>query len=389
MAVIQHPAGVAAVLVASIVAILLFSRTSAGRSFFRFLPVPFYCYFVPILLGTFGILPSQSPVYKWFSQHVLPPCLILLLLGSPWRELIRLGRQAALAMIVGCVGMFAGSVAAYILLRENLPDGSWMASGALLGSWTGGSANMMAVKEALSMPESLLAPLIIVDTVIAYSWMALLIALAGFQPRINGWLHADLKGLDDVQRSMPSGAQESVSRLTKVLVLVLAIVVGESSVWFGRALAATNVFGWSAMTWTVILATGIGLLFSITPVRRLESAGASRTGTGLLLILLASYGAQTNLRAILESPVFMAFGVIMVGVHGILMVVGGRLLRIPVFYLATASQACIGGPVSTPIVSGVYQPALTHVGVVLALLGGAAGTYIGLMGAAVCRSFGG
>jgi uncharacterized membrane protein len=73
----------------------------------------------------------------------------------------------------------------------------------------------------------------------------------------------------------------------------------------------------------------------------------------------------------------------MVGVHGLFMIVFGRLFRLPMFYLATASQACIGGPVSTPIVAGVYQPALIHVGVILALIGGAIGTYIGLLGAAV------
>ena len=389
MRMMEHPAVLGATLVGLVALLTVFSKTSAGRAFFKFLPVPFYCYLLPILASTAGLLPPHSTLYKWMSQHILPPCLVLLLLGSPWGELARLGRQALLAMGAGTIGMVAGAVAGFAVLSSRLPPDSWMAAGALLGSWTGGSANMMAVKEALSMPESLLAPLIIVDTVIAYGWMAILIAMAGYQDAIDRTAGADRRTLDQAVSSagVHSGPDASAPVLKIRLAMVLtAVVSGELTLWLGRILAkAAPGLNLSAMAWTVILATTAGLIFSVTPVRRWESAGASGLGTTILLLLLTSYGAQTNLRAILQSPAFMAFGVIMVLTHGTILYLLGRLWRLPMFYLATASQACIGGPVSTPIVAGVYQPSLTHVGVILALLGGAIGTYVGLAGAAVCR----
>lgn len=389
---ITHPAALAAVLVGVVAGVVGFSRTPAGGRFFKFLPVPFYCYFIPILGATAGVLPAESPLYKFLSQHVLPPCLVLLLLGSPWGELGRLGRQAMLAMGVGTLGMFAGAVIGYVVVRSQLPPDSWMAAGALLGSWTGGSANMMAVKEALSMPGPLLAPIIVVDTVMAYSWMALLVALAGVQGKIDAGLHADRVTLDrvvDESNARPAVASASVRMSNKIWMLLAAVATGEGALYLGKILSKAVVqIELSAMAWTVILSTLAGLIYSLTPARRWEEAGASKMGTTILLILLTSYGAQTNLRAIAESPAFMAFGAIMVGTHGLILVLAGRLLRLPLFYLATASQACIGGPVSTPIVAGVYQPSLTHVGVILALLGGAVGTYVGLLGAAVCRWIG-
>ncbi len=385
---ISHPAAIGSILVLTAAGLVLFSGTRAGKSLFRFLPVPFYCYFIPIVLATAGVLPNASPVYKFFSQHVLPPCLVLLLLGSPWGELWRLGRQAILSMGIGSIGMVLGAAVAYRILVGRLPADSWMAAGALLGSWTGGSANMMAVKEALSMPESLLAPIIIVDTVMAYGWMAILIAMAGYQSHIDLVLNADRRTLDGIRRSTESsdgGSRAADGVRGAGLVILAAVIAGEGALWLGSNVFAARLPILSGTAWAVILATLIGLILSVTPARRWEDAGASKIGTRVLLLLLTSYGAQTNLRAIAESPAFMAFGAVMVAVHGFTLALFGRLLRLPLFYLATASQACIGGPVSTPIVAGVYQPTLTHVGVILALIGGAVGTYVGLFGAILCK----
>lgn len=389
---ITNPWFLALILVGLVAAITTFSKTQAGGKFFKFLPAPFYCYFIPILCATAGLFPASSPLYKFLSQHILPPCLVLLLLGSPWGELARLGRQAILAMVIGTIGMVAGASIGYAAMAERLPRDSWMAAGALLGSWTGGSANMMAVKEALSMPESLLAPLIIVDTVIAYGWMALLIAVAGYQIQLDIRLRADRQTLDRLpQITEGSGANSSTSGRVVCYagMILLAVALGEASFHLGPVLVKLAAgFNLSASAWAVILATAIGLICSVTPVRHFEEFGASKAGTTILLLLLTSYGAQTDLRAILKSPAFMAFGAIMIGVHGLVLVIFGRMFRLPMFYLATASQACVGGPVSTPIVAGVYQPKLTHVGVILALIGGAIGTYVGLFGARICHWLG-
>ena len=60
-----------------------------------------------------------------------------------------------------------------------------------LAAWTGGSANMIAVKEALAVPDAVFAPMVIVDTVVPYLWMGLLIAMVGLQPAFDRWNRAD------------------------------------------------------------------------------------------------------------------------------------------------------------------------------------------------------
>ena len=54
-----------------------------------------------------------------------------------------------------------------------------------MGTWIGGSANMVAVKEILGLPDGGLGPLVIVDTILSYAWMALLLAAARYQRRFD------------------------------------------------------------------------------------------------------------------------------------------------------------------------------------------------------------
>ncbi len=52
-----------------------------------------------------------------------------------------------------------------------------------------------------------------------------------------------------------------------------------------------------------------------------------------------------------------------------------KLIKVPFFFVAVGSQANVGGAASAPIVAAAFHPALAPVGVLLAVLGYALGTY--------------
>ncbi|MEO2019832.1 MAG: DUF819 family protein, partial [Fuerstiella sp.] len=56
-------------------------------------------------------------------------------------------------------------------------------------------------------------------------------------------------------------------------------------------------------------------------------------------------------------------------------VIVGKLIRSPYFFLAVGSKANIGGAASAPVVAAAFHPSLAPVGVLLAVLGYALGTY--------------
>ena len=84
---------------------------------------------------------------------------------------------------------------------------------------------------------------------------------------------------------------------------------------------------------------------------------------------------KMNVTSVIESPGLYLVGLIWICIHAALLLIVGRLIKAPVFFLAVGSQANIGGAASTPIVASAFHPALAPVGVLVAVIGYALGTY--------------
>jgi uncharacterized membrane protein len=134
-----------------------------------------------------------------------------------------------------------------------------------------------------------------------------------------------------------------------------------------------------------VLATTFGLLASFTPARRLEGAGASKVGTVLLYVLIATIGMQMDIGALFTNPGLFAVGGVWIAFHALVMFAVARALRAPLFFLGVGSMANIGGAASAPVVAGAFHPALAPVGVLLAVLGYALGTYGGWLAGQIMR----
>jgi uncharacterized membrane protein len=82
-----------------------------------------------------------------------------------------------------------------------------------------------------------------------------------------------------------------------------------------------------------------------------------------------------DLIAIFENPGLFLLGIIWILFHMIFLFIVAKIIRAPYFFVAVGSQANVGGAASAPIIAAAFHPALAPVGVLLAVLGYAAGTY--------------
>jgi uncharacterized membrane protein len=71
--------------------------------------------------------------------------------------------------------------------------------------------------------------------------------------------------------------------------------------------------------------------------------------------------------------------------HVCLLFAIAKLVRAPFFFVAVGSKANVGGAASAPIVAAAFHPALAPVGVLLAVLGYALGTYGAILSAELMR----
>jgi len=383
-ALVTEPTAIAGILTAIIAALFWLSGVTRLKRLFDVLPVVLFAYFLPTIATALRIIPPQSPAYDWITRYMLTVALFLLMITVDLRSVVRLGPMALIMMLAGSLGIMIGAPIILLLFGPVLPHDAWKGIAALTGSWIGGSANMVAVAESVGTPDNLLGPMIIVDTVVGYGWMAVLLVLSAWQDRFDRWNRAHREAIEVTNRHLAAlDARRTPLDLRSAGLIVLG--------GFAAATLAVTVGGWlpelgnpkiiSHMTWTVLLVVTVGLILSFTRLQRLEEEGASRMGYVALYLMMAAVGAQADLRAVLEAPVFLLAGVVWIAIHVTVLLIVARLIRAPLFFVATGSMANIGGTASAPVVASMYHPAMAPVGLLMAVLGYVVGTY-GALGVA-------
>src|SRR5271154_2585646 len=152
------------VLIAVESSILYLAANPRTKHLFSFLPSMFWIYFLPMVLSTCGVIDAKSPLYAGITKYLLPPALFLLLLNVDIKAISRLGPAALIMFFAGSFGIMFGMVISFIIFKPLVGPQFWAGFGALSASWTGGSASMIAVKEALNTPDAVFLPMVIVDT---------------------------------------------------------------------------------------------------------------------------------------------------------------------------------------------------------------------------------
>jgi uncharacterized membrane protein len=372
------------------------SRHPFWQRFYAVVPALLLCYFLPSLLNTFGIVDAeQSNLYYVSSRFLLPACLVLLTLSIDLPAIGRLGPKAIIMFFTGTAGILFGGPLAMLFVGlispETVggtgPDAVWRGLTTVAGSWIGGGANQTAMKEVFEVSNETFSQMVAVDVIMANIWMAVLLFLSGRAARIDAWNGADTRAIEDLKDRVTRFQSRHARNITLPdLVFMLAIAFGVTGFahavagWLGPWIEAhapglARLSLTSEFFWIIVVSTTIGVLLSFTRVSRLEGAGASKVGSVMLYVLIASIGMGMDIGAVLDNPGLFGVGAVWISIHATLLIVMARLIKAPLFYLAVGSQANVGGAASAPVVASAFSPTLAPVGVLLAVLGYAVGTY--------------
>ncbi|CAN5523439.1 DUF819 family protein [soil metagenome] len=366
------------------------------RKFYTFVPSLLLCYFIPSLFNTFNIISGEaSGLYAVASRYLLPASLALLTVSVDFNAILRLGPKAIIMFLTGTAGIIIGgplailaiSVFAPEIVGGTGPDAVWRGMATIAGSWIGGGANQAAMLEVFGASGALFSIMVTVDVIVANIWMAFLLFGAGRSEKIDKYFKADASAIEEV-RDRIENYRAGIARMPS-----LADTMGVVGVGFGITaiahLIADFIAPWiqehapdldrfsltSPFFWIVVIATTLGLVLSFTRVRKLEGVGASRIGSVFLYILVATIGMQMDLTSIFYNFELFLVGLVWMMVHISLLLIVAKFVKAPFFFVAIGSQANVGGAASAPIVASAFHPSLAPVGVLLAVLGYALGTY--------------
>jgi uncharacterized membrane protein len=386
-------------LLALILGFVFATRDREGwQRFYTFVPIILVCYLVPSLMVTFGLIDTEeSNLWPVAKDYFLPAALFLMTLSIDLKGILGLGNKAIIMFLTATVGIILGGPLALWVVAQFDPSilgegqsAAWRGLATLAGSWIGGGANQTAMLEVYGYPLELFGALLAVDIIVAEIWMVFLLYGAGASERVDRWLGADSSAIDRLRDKM-AGYTSSIERVagandyvllfgTTFAVVGLSHLLGNFLGGFFAGLQGEDATLASSFFWVVVIATTVGLAASFTRARELEGVGASKFGTLFIFVLVAVIGTRMDITKIAEAPAFMAIGVIWMLFHSILLIAVAKAIKAPFFFVAVGSKANVGGAASAPVIASAFHPALAPVGVLLAVLGYALGTY----GAILC-----
>lgn len=368
------------------------------KKLYTIIPGVLLCYFIPGLLNTTGVISGEtSGLYPVMSRYFLPASLVLFTVSLDVRAIWKLRKKAGMMLLTACISVIIGGPLALWIVAQFVPgitagqgeNEVWRGLSTVAGSWIGGGANQAAMYELFKPSPALFSAMIAVDVVVASIWMALLLFGAGKSRQIDTFLKADTTEVDELKKkaeAWQSAGQHMPTVNDLVMITGTAFTVTGLSHWMAGVIAPwiqkhAPYLGQFSLTseffWIVSLSTLIGILLSFTSVRKLESVGASRIATVFLYLLIASIGMRMDVMAVMDYPALLLVGLIWIVFHGICLLLVAKWTRTSFFYAAVNSQALIGGAASAPVVAAAFHPVLAPVGVLLAIMGYAAGTYGG------------
>ena len=379
-----------------IAAILVYLEKRRGMAVFKYVPGFVFLYLIAATLNTLGVFgqtDSIDAVGSGVKDALLPAMIMLLLFQCDVRQIIKLGPKLMLTYTAAVVSIFAGFVVAFLLFRGLLDPEAWKGFAALAGSWTGGSANMVAVQEILQAPESLFGHVLIVDTIVYSLWLLLMFSGTGIAQRFNAWVKADTSYLETQAAAVANsgdasageggknkggdsnGSGETLDLVALFRVIALGLFASAAATWVGDQLPEIGVVVTST-TWTILIVSVLGLIIGSTRFGKMP--GASEVSHIMLYIIIGIIAAGSDFSSLVEAPLYLLAGFVVVAIHLLLMVVYAKLTRTELFSIAVASTANIGGVASAPVVASAYSQQLVPVGVLYALIGAFAGTFFGL-----------
>lgn len=333
------------------------------------------------LLSNLGVVPAASPVYDTIAGPVTSLAIAWLLLSVNLGDLRRAGPRMLGAFGLALLGTALGAMVGALAFAEEIGANTWRLAGVFTGTYSGGSVNFVSVGRGVGLPDSLWAGATAADAMTTGIWMAatliLPLWLVRFFPPIP-----DSVAVHDESGAHPHPFFEPAGVSALDLSFLVAAALGLLA---AAELTSRLVPQVPAILWL----TTYALVLGHTKAFR-QPAGALQLGTMVLHLFFVVIGIWSRVSEIVSvGLVVFLYTLVLVAVHGLVVFGGGRLFRLDPGTLSVASQASVGGPSSALAVAVAREwPGLVLPGIIVGLLGYAAGNYLGFGVAYLVRGLG-
>ena len=348
---------------------------------------------------------SCQPACVW--SYLVPLAIPFLLFQADFRKIWRESGRMFGIFILGSLGTAAGGVLAYMLLKNIIGiDSAKPALAMFVGTYVGGSVNLVAMADATGADKSLVSAAIVADNLLMVLYFFVLVALPSL-----GWIRrqykhpiidrreeiesspSEMEKVQEHHRTHKSRAAEywkarPVSLMDLAMGFAAAcmiVAVSKMLAGFFETVLAGDGFGISLLRGLLssqyLLITTITTALATAFPRFLGNiAGSQEIGTFLIHIFFAVIGAPASVELIIRrAPLLLVFAAIIVFVNLVFSLGLGKLFGYSIEEITVSSNANIGGPTTAAafaIAKGWHS--LIFPAILVGTLGYIIGNYYGI-----------
>lgn len=351
-----------------------------------------------VIAVNLNIIPTDTPVYDIVWSYCIPLSVAMLLFRANVKTIIQSTGKMFLCFNISVIGTMLGTIVAFFLLRNFIPELDKMA-GIIAGSYSGGGVNLFAVASSVDISQTMLSAEVIADNFVMALVIFVLLWIPGsafFKKHYNHPFQAEIeaKGVDSNAKTMSASfwGKKEISLLDVAMTIATAFVIVTVATkitgFFKVLLAAPEgadvaaqlpamIFGNQYVMLTAVAVTATSLF----PKYFDRLKGAQELGTFLIYIFFVVIGCPANLRdVIVNAPLLFVFCGLIAFINIGWTLAVGKVFKQNVEELAISSNASIGGP-STAAAMAVAKgyDKLVVPGILCGLWGYIIGTPLGLV----------
>lgn len=365
------------------------------------------CLVFAMALANLHVIPTDAPAYDFVWSYLVPLAIPFLLFQADFRKIWRESGRMFGIFILGSLGTAAGGVLAYMLLKNIIGiDSAKPALAMFVGTYVGGSVNLVAMADATGADKSLVSAAIVADNLLMVLYFFVLVALPSL-----GWIRrqykhpiidrreeiesspSEMEKVQEHHRTHKSRAAEywkarPVSLMDLAMGFAAAcmiVAVSKMLAGFFETVLAGDGFGISLLRGLLssqyLLITTITTALATAFPRFLGNiAGSQEIGTFLIHIFFAVIGAPASVELIIRrAPLLLVFAAIIVFVNLVFSLGLGKLFGYSIEEITVSSNANIGGPTTAAafaIAKGWHS--LIFPAILVGTLGYIIGNYYGI-----------
>ncbi len=331
-----------------------------------------------IAAANLKIIPHSAPAFDFVFSYFVPVLIPLFLFRANLRHMIFETTRMTIAFLVASVGTIVGVLIAVAIL--DLSALAPMAetdpalreagmAGLFASTYIGGSVNYAALGEitGLRTDASFFSAATATDNLFSALFLSVLALLPGWR-----WLARRFTEHEHGEAPVQAQADNGISAASLTLALAAAI----SFVAIGDAITAA--VGMPSLRYAIIT---VLVLIAATafPEWMDRLRGGFELGVGLAFVFFAAIAAGADLVAMIQiAPLLVVLVVILLSVHLLVLLTAGRLFKLTLPELVTASNAAVLGATTAPALAAArgWHDLVTP-GVLVGVLGYALGTFAG------------